>query len=141
MAYDPNVVINPDFRILHYLHNMSAFRGRTYTYVSQARMIVELRRFHGLKLSVRTLQRHLNALVNQFYLKRIRRHYRDRVFGFVHRSTIHEVRRRWFDSVRKTIVNSLRLAKLPAESIALFDLPGPAQYRRCLYKSVVGGSG
>ena len=67
-----------DLRVLDTLQGLAAHHNRTWCYPSLAKIRELLLRHTGRQMSVRTLIRHLNQLVRQGYVKRIRRHKRAR---------------------------------------------------------------
>jgi hypothetical protein len=82
-----NTVRNPDWRILEVICGLAASFGKSHCYPSQDKLLELIERFTGRVMSRRTLNRHLNALCAGQYLRRIRRHTKDKVHGYLLRST------------------------------------------------------
>lgn len=85
----------PDLLILTVLSAIAGGTGRNYCYPSQEKICQLLSRY-GRTMSRRTLNRHLNALVKQGWVKRIRRHQRHPVRGMTFRSSLYTLTRRAF---------------------------------------------
>jgi DNA-binding transcriptional ArsR family regulator len=98
------------------IQGLAARYGRTWCYPTQETLRELVRRFTGRTMSRRTLCRHLRALVEQGYLHRIRRHYRDPRRGFVMRSTVYEPALRWRARAGRLARAVARAAKSALES-------------------------
>ena len=87
-------VIAPDFRLVNLLFGLAAHHGKLWCYPSQTKLCDLLQRFHGRKMSRRTVNRHLGGLVRDGWLKRIRRHCRGRSGMMEMHSTLYTFTRR-----------------------------------------------
>jgi len=67
---------SPDFRLVNLLFGLAAHHGKLWCYPSQDKLCDLLRRFHGRRMSRRTVNRHLGGLVRDGWLQRKRRHCR-----------------------------------------------------------------
>lgn len=90
-----NTVINPDLRVAEVLATLAAHYGKSYCYPSQQKIRALLLRFTGRAMSLRTLNRHLNALVRDLLLRRTRRHQRGADGRLILRSTLYNIGLRW----------------------------------------------
>jgi hypothetical protein len=82
-----NTVRNPDFRVMEVIAGLAGHYGKNHCYPTQEKLLELVQRFTGRVMSRRTLNRHLNALCTGQWLRRIRRHVRDKHRGFLLRST------------------------------------------------------
>ena len=103
---------NPDFKILTTLGAISAHHGRNYCFPSQDTLLARLTR-SGRQMCRRTLNRHLNALVRDGYVKRIRRHQRCPERGMIFRSTLYTLTRkalRWLAALQTAVGQAFKFA-------------------------------
>lgn len=70
---------------------LSTWHGRTWCYPTQETLLKRLKQHHGQTLSLRTLNRHLEALEAAGWIRRQCRHYNDRKLGWVFRSTLYVI--------------------------------------------------
>jgi len=108
-------VAKPDLRVLDVLWQLAAHHGRVWCYPSQTTITVLLRRFHARRMSRRTLNRHLRALVAQGYIERIRRHVRQRSGELLLRSTVYTLLPRARRIIARAARGALQLAKAGAK--------------------------
>ena len=87
-------VMNGDYRIISLLCGLAGFHNKRYVYPSQEWMIKKLQQFYGRKISRSTLCRHVAALERDGYLKRTKRHTRDKNGGILFRSTLYQITRK-----------------------------------------------
>lgn len=79
----------PNLRILDVLTTLCVWQNKTYCFPGQATICRLLRERHGVRMSVRTLCRHLLALERDLWIRRVRRHRHDARHGFTFRSTLY----------------------------------------------------
>lgn len=91
-AYD-TATQRPDLLVLTILSAIASNSGKSYCYPSQDKILDLLSRY-GRHMSRRTLNRHLNALVGQGWIKRQRRHQHCATRGFTFRSSLYTLTRR-----------------------------------------------
>ncbi len=127
-----NTVRNPDWRIIETLAGLAGHHYRTWSYPTQEKILELLKRFTGRVMSRRTLNRHLKALQDGGWLRRIRRHVHDRKRGFVLRSTCYVIAGRYAARIVRVIKAAWRTSQSPAKSTAAIHVPQVAQYRRLL---------
>lgn len=127
-----SAVAKPDLRVLDVLWQLAAHHGRQWCYPSQDTITVLLRRFHARRMSRRTVNRHLRALVAQGYIERIRRHIRQRSGELLLRSTVYTLLPR----ARRTIIRAARgaaqLARGGAKWLVYHAVTEGAQHGRPL---------
>lgn len=87
-------VAAPDFRLVNLLFGLAAHHGKLWCYPSQDKLCQLLARFHGRRMSRRSVNRHLGALVRDGWLQRLRRHKRGEDGGFEMHSTLYTFTRR-----------------------------------------------
>lgn len=71
------------------LAGLATAHGKNYCFPTQQTLLDRLRKFHGQTGSIRTLNRHLSALVASGWIERRVRHRKDKVSGWVFRSTLY----------------------------------------------------
>jgi len=84
-----NTVAKPDFRVLECIVGITAWTGNLSSHPSQEKLCERLETVQRRKMCRRSLNRHLNALERDGYIKRIRRHHRDPQLGMVLQSTVY----------------------------------------------------
>ena len=91
--------------LLDYLAGLASAHGATTCFPSYETIREGMSEFHGWRVSVRTIARHLAAAVRDLYLKRRVRHCPDpkRERGWLHRSTLYQVTGRWHGQVKRII--------------------------------------
>ena len=136
-----NTVRRPDVRIATLLMQLAGHYRKHYCHPTQAKLIELARRFTGLTLSRRSLNRHLNALQDQGYLHRTRRHQHDKVRGFVMRSTLYRIGARYLQQLRAVHVGLGRFRESLEKSVASIRVPRAAQYASNLLKMLVTQGG
>lgn len=87
-------VRHPDTRILSLLAGHGASFKKLWTYPNQETICKLFNRIYQRDISRRSLNRHLGALEQQGYLKRVRRHRRSRSGALELHSTLYSLRRR-----------------------------------------------
>jgi hypothetical protein len=133
-----NTVKNPDFRILEVIAGLCTSFRKTYSTAGQEKICELLRRYYGRVMSRRTLNRHLNALCQGQYMRRVRRHRRDKKLGFVFRSTLCVPQWRYCHRLARNaqaIFSLIRSQSGPGESSRVTKM---AQHLSRFYQSVLG---
>lgn len=128
-----NFVERPDMMIVSVIAGTAEKYGKHYCYPSQSKIREMLAR-NGRAMSLRALNRHLNALVRDGWLKRQRRHTHDPQRGWTFRSTIHKLTRRalfWLSS-------GLKAGQRAFDILHPSRVPTSAQYS--LHKRIIPGA-
>jgi hypothetical protein len=99
-----DAVRNPDTKICEVLAGLAAYHGRTWCYPSQPKVLELLQRFTGRRMSRRTLTRHVNGLVRDGHLVRVRRRKFDRVRGVIRASNLYHLAGRYLARLRRLVV-------------------------------------
>lgn len=133
MNADPNIVDRPELRIIAVLSHLCKKYERSWCYPSQDKICELLRRFHGVEISRRHLNRHINALEAQGYIKTTRRHTKDRHGALILKSTLYELK-----AAAWTLISAFgnMMAKLSTVIVHKFHpnaVPRTAQYARHNY--------
>jgi len=81
--------MNLNVALVHELAGLAASHNKTWAYPSQQTILDRLRKHHRQHISRRTLCRHLAALEDAGWIRRVVRHRRDAVAGWVFRSTLY----------------------------------------------------
>lgn len=136
-----NSVRRPDVRIVTLLMQLAGHYRKHYCHPTQEKLIELVRRFTGLALSRRQLNRHLNALQDQGYLHRTRRHEHVKRRGFVMRSTLYRIGGRFLQQLKAAHVGLGRFRESLEKSASSIRVPGAAQYARNLLKVLVPAGG
>jgi transposase InsO family protein len=111
-----STVNHPNLQLLHLILNLCTWSGKTYCWPSQAKLVALLWLRHGIRMSVRTLNRHLRALEEQLWLRRRRRHRYDAKHGFTFRSSLYIPCHRAMQRVVRGAWQAARLIKTALES-------------------------
>jgi hypothetical protein len=90
-----NFSSRPEFTILTVLSGVAAHHGKNYCFPAQEKILGLLSRY-GVRMSRRTLNRHLNALERSGWIKRQRRHHVDPRHGMTFRSSLYTFTKRTF---------------------------------------------
>jgi hypothetical protein len=91
MLDDAHCVKHGDVRICEVLAGLAAHTFKTWCFPTQEKICELVERFTGRSMSVRTLNRHLNALERDWYLHRTRRIRAEKHKGIVCRSTLYAI--------------------------------------------------
>jgi hypothetical protein len=132
-----NTVKNPDMRILDCLAGLAGHHGKTYTGASQKKICELLARIYGRVMSVRTLNRHLNALCRLQFMRRRRRHRRDPKRGFVFRSTLCIPQWRYLTKCAKTVRGLFSLMREQGREVGSTRMTQLAQHLTGFFNSVI----
>jgi hypothetical protein len=116
-------VQTPDLRILDTLTGLCAHQGRLYTKVSQGKILELCEKFTGRRLSVRTLSRHLGALVQDGYIRRQRRHDSAIDGRLILRATLYIIARRAVERARNLTSSVWHWSTAAAKSLMDIALP------------------
>jgi hypothetical protein len=95
--------------------------AKPYCFPSQKKILGCLERYHGIKVSLRTINRWLAALEDQGYFVRVRRHIRGENGGIIFRSTLYKLTGKYFNYLG-------RLAKRLKGFFGVFRVPKLAQH-------------
>jgi len=123
-----STVAKPDLRVLTVLWQLAAHHGRVWCYPSQATITLLLRRFHARRMSRRTLNRHLRALVAAGYIERIRRHVKQHSGELLLRSTVYTLLPRARREIARTARAAYQLVKTGAKWLTYLAVPVVAQH-------------
>lgn len=107
-----NLTQRPEFMLVSVISGLSGHHGKNYCYPSQEK-ILELLAYLGRKMSRRTLNRHLNALVRDGWIKRVRRH-RTGPSGMEFHSSLYTLTRRafrWLAGMGKAVGRAISFGK------------------------------
>lgn len=128
-----NVTLKPELRIIAVLSYLSNKYGRSWSYPSQDTILELLKRFHALTLSRRSLNRNLAGLEALGYIKRTRRHTKDRHGALILKSTVYTLLRPAFEFARTLGETIAKLSTILVHNFKVFAVPKPAQYARHHY--------
>lgn len=98
------------------LAGLSTSFGKTWCYPTQQTILDRLRIFHGQDISLRTLNRHLAALVAAGWIERVCRHQPDKIAGWVFRSTLYILRKPVWNMLKrmaKAVAHVARWTRVP----------------------------
>jgi DNA-binding transcriptional ArsR family regulator len=132
-----NTVRRLDVRIATTLLQLAGYHNKHYCHPSQAKLCELLERFTGLRISRRHLCRHLNALQDQGYVHRQRRHHFDKKKGFVMCSTLYRIGARYLQQLRNVTRGVARYRDSLEKTASSIRVPRAAQYARNLLRSLV----
>jgi hypothetical protein len=111
-----------DSAIVITLGNVALKYKRPYAYPSQAHILRLLSQHHAIKISRRTLNRHLKVLELDRFFARIRRHKRGTDNQIIFRTTLYKLKKKFFQFAGMLKAQGARFA-------LLFRVPHPAQYQ------------
>jgi DNA-binding IclR family transcriptional regulator len=136
-----NTVRNADVRIVTLLMQLAGYYNKHYCHPSQAKLCELLERFTGRCISRRQLNRHLNALQDQGYVHRQRRHRYDKHRGMVLCSTLYRIGARYLQQLRNAHRGLARFRDSLEKTAASIRVPRAAQYATNLLRSLVAQPG
>ena len=132
-----NYVKTVDLRVLDTLQGLAAHYGRSWCYPNLQTLRKLILRYAGRSMSVRTLIRHLNALIRQGYIKRIRRHQRHSDGHLILRSTCYVVIGRAIHRAGKLLAAATRFLAALGGAPPPAAVPLPAQSKTHILGSVM----
>jgi hypothetical protein len=140
-----NFVRNPNMRVLDLLISLCTWTGKTYCWPSHAKLCALLWQRYRIKMSTRTVIRHLNSLRRDLWITRKVRHQQDRQLGWTFRSSLYVPKPRCLQRLDRTATclakllrsaiqstPSSRMTKMADKLINLYLLALPAAQKRAL---------
>jgi len=79
------------FPILCTINGLNRKHGKNYCYPSQNKFIWLMRTFYSVKRSRATLNRWLRVMEDEKYIKRVRRHTKDKIRGYIFKSSLYSI--------------------------------------------------
>lgn len=79
------------FPILCTIDGLNRKYGKNYCYPSQNKFIWLLKTFHKVTRSRATLNRWLRVMEDEGFIKRVRRHTKDKIRGYIFKSTLYKI--------------------------------------------------
>lgn len=116
----------PEFRILFVLTGLASHYKKSYVYPSQKTILEKLFGLYGLRMSRRTLCRHLKAFEQAGYITRRRRIERCPKRGTMFRSTLYEIKRKAWLIVKSAVSSVGKAINLAAHSVVSSRVPKTA---------------
>lgn len=95
--------------------------GKGYCFPSQRTILDLVRKYHGVRRSRRSLNRHLTRLESEGYFVRVRRHKRGKDGSLILRSTLYKLKGKFYRYMGLALRSSLRF-------FSVFRVPFSAQY-------------
>ena len=133
MTANANLVERPEIRIVAVLAHLCNKYERSWCYPSQDKICELLARFHGITLSRRHLNRHINALIAAGYLKTTRRHTKDRHGTLILKSTLYELQGAAWTLIQSFGATLAKLSTLIVHNFNHHAVPKAAQHARHNY--------
>lgn len=133
-----NRVRRPERAILAVINRLQGFHRKRYAFPAQRTILEYLWRWHRVKMSPRTLCRHLNALQQEIQVSRTRRLEYHRRKGTRFRSTLYHLQARYFARVKTEAIFALRSL---AASSASGRVPYPANHLRSFIENLSSAAG
>lgn len=135
-----NHVRRPCRQIVDVLVRLSGFYNKTYAFPSQDKILALLKRWYGVAMSRRTLNRHLNTLCKQMLLTRKRRHQYHRRKGMLIRSTLYSALSRHWATKTRELNAEIKTAHAHLASLSNSRVPGVAQYIKSYIKILLSAA-
>lgn len=126
-------VRRPELRLVAIISGLCTHYGKMYVFPSQEKLLQLLAKRYGVKMSLRTLNRHLGALERDFYIRRVRRHKLTRgPTGprLLLRSTLYKMTARsigWTKRFLRSFVRRIEPVDNSPDRVPLFAVPFLAQ--------------
>lgn len=79
------------FPVLCTINGLNRKYGKNYCYPSQNRFIWLMKTFHKVTRSRATLNRWLRVMEDEGFIKRVRRHTKDKIRGYIFKSTLYKI--------------------------------------------------
>jgi len=110
-----------DQAIIITLGSVAAAHGKPYCFPSQAHILTLLDKYHGIKLSLRSLNRHLLTLQLDRFFERTRRHRKGKDGKIIFNTTLYKLKKKFF-----TFAAFMKFQA--AKFFSVFRVPKTAQY-------------
>jgi len=115
-------MISSEVAIVRTLAGVGLSHQKPYCYPSQATILTLVGQYHGLKISRRTLNRHLSALEGSGYFERVRRHRKGPDGKLLFNSTLYKFKGKLFRFMHG-------LGKQASSFFRIFRVPWMAQHQ------------
>lgn len=133
MNTSPNVTLRPDFRIIAVLSFLCDKYQRRWCYPSQDTLLELLRRFHGLHIERRTLNRHLAGFESLGYIQRTRRHTKNKDGSLHLKSTVYTLTATALTFIQSIARAAKDLSTKIVDKFHHYAVPKTAQHARHTY--------
>lgn len=84
------------FPILCTINALNKKHGKSYSFPSQNRFMWLMKTYQRVKRSRSTLNRWLRVVEDEGYIKRVRRHTKDKIRGYIFRSTLYSIKHKGY---------------------------------------------
>lgn len=99
------------FPILCTINGINRKYGKNYCYPSQNRLLLLMKEFYQVKRSRATLNRWLRVMEDEGFIKRVRRHTKDKIRGYIFKSTLYSITHKGYLKLRATGVDVFKQLK------------------------------
>jgi len=88
------------FPVLCTINGLNRKYGKNYCYPSQNKLLLLLKNFYEVTRSRATLNRWLRVLEDEKYIKRVRRHTKDKIRGYIFKSSLYTITLKGYKKLR-----------------------------------------
>jgi len=88
------------FPVLCTINGLNRKYGKNYCYPSQNKMLWLMKNFYDVTRSRATLNRWLRVLEDEKYIKRVRRHTKDKIRGYIFKSSLYSITIKGYKKLR-----------------------------------------
>jgi len=99
------------FPILCTINGLNRKHGKNYCYPSQNKLLLLMKKFYSVKRSRATLNRWLRVMENEGLIKRVRRHTKDKIRGYIFKSSLYSITLKGYKKLRSMGIDVFRQLK------------------------------
>jgi len=99
------------FPILCTINGLNRKYGKNYCYPSQNKLLWLMKKFYSVKRSRATLNRWLRVLEDEGFIKRVRRHTKDKIRGYIFKSSLYSITLKGYKKLRKMGIDVFKQLK------------------------------
>lgn len=99
------------FPILCTINGLNRKHGKNYCYPSQKKFLWLMKKFYSIKRSRATLNRWLRVMEDEGYIKRVRRHTKDKIRGYIFKSSLYSITLKGYKKLRSMGIDVFKQLK------------------------------
>lgn len=114
------------FPILCTINGLNRKYGKNYCYPSQNKFLLLMKKFYSVKRSRATLNRWLRVMEDEGLIKRVRRHTKDKIRGYIFKSSLYSITLKGYNKLRSMGIDVFKQLKEIREKIFQVRKKSPA---------------
>jgi len=124
-----------EFPILCTINGLNRKYGKNYCYPSQNKFLWLMKKFYSVKRSRATLNRWLRVMENEGLIKRVRRHTKDKIRGYIFKSSLYSITLKGYKKLSSMGINVFKQLKEIRKKMLEDRKKSAADYREQLKKT------